>query len=47
MKKILYILVFSLLFCNNGIANGIGKPECLVEGKEYPERLLTLPVACY
>tara|TARA_Y100000590_G_scaffold149538_1_gene171793 strand:+ start:588 stop:1304 length:717 start_codon:yes stop_codon:yes gene_type:complete len=26
---------------------GIGKPECFVEGKEYPEGLLTLPVACY
>ena len=26
---------------------GKGKPECFVEGKEYPEGLLTLPVACY
>ena len=26
---------------------GRGKPECFVEGKEYPEGLLTLPVACY
>ena len=25
---------------------GIGKPECFVEGKEYPEGLLTLPVEC-
>ena len=25
---------------------GKGKPECFVEGKEYPEGLLTLPVAC-
>jgi len=25
---------------------GVGKPECFVEGKEYPEGLLTLPVAC-
>ncbi len=26
---------------------GRGKPECFVEGKEYPEGLLTLPVDCY
>ena len=26
---------------------GKGQPECFVEGKEYPEGLLTLPVACY
>ena len=26
---------------------GKGKPECFVEGKQYPEDLLTLPVACY
>ena len=26
---------------------GRGKPECFVEGKKYPEGLLTLPVACY
>ena len=26
---------------------GRGKPECFVEGKEYSEGLLTLPVACY
>ena len=26
---------------------GRGKPECFVEGKEYPEGLLTLPVACH
>ena len=26
---------------------GKGKPECFAEGKEYPEGLLTLPVACY
>ena len=26
---------------------GKGKPECFVEGKEYPEGLLTLPVDCY
>ena len=25
---------------------GIGKPECFVEGKSYPEGLLTLPVEC-
>ena len=25
---------------------GKGKPECYVEGKEYTERLLTLPFAC-
>jgi len=25
---------------------GKGKPECYVEGKEYPEGLLTLPVVC-
>ena len=25
---------------------GIGKPECFVEGKEYPKGLLTLPVTC-
>jgi murein DD-endopeptidase MepM/ murein hydrolase activator NlpD len=25
---------------------GAGKPECFVEGKEYPEGLLTLPVEC-
>ena len=25
---------------------GKGKPECFVEGKEYPEGLLTLPVVC-
>jgi len=25
---------------------GKGKPECFVEGKEYPEGLLTLPIAC-
>ena len=25
---------------------GIGKPECFVDGKEYPEGLLTLPVPC-
>ena len=25
---------------------GKGKPECFVEGKEYPEGLLTLPVKC-
>ena len=25
---------------------GRGKPECFVEGKEYPEGLLTLPVKC-
>ena len=26
---------------------GKGRPECFVEGKEYPKGLLTLPVACY
>ena len=25
---------------------GIGKPECFVKGKSYPEGLLTLPVEC-
>ena len=25
---------------------GVGKPECYVEGKDYPEGLLTLPVEC-
>ena len=26
---------------------GKGKPECFVKGKEYPKKLMTLPVACY
>ena len=26
---------------------GIGRPECFVEGKEYPEGLITIPVKCY
>ena len=25
---------------------GVGKPECFVEGRKYPDGLLTLPVEC-
>ena len=32
---------------HNYWVNGKGKPECFVEGREYPKKLMTLPVACY
>ena len=59
MKKLLYILALSLLVCNNGFAKkNISESKFysliekngntgFVEGKEYPEGFLTLPVACY